>query len=159
MIYFIKNTSKKYDHLDEAIYWALNELKIVDSKHVINVNVTKKALTEYKAHGFLTEIISSKGKLKLFEVLINPDQNKSELIKTLFHELVHVKQITKGELKFETERSSFWKGKLVHPNRFKIYKNIPWEKEAYDMEEKLYRKYLSIRKDIRRTGGLMSASC
>ena len=58
-------------------------------------------------------------------------------IETLLHELWHVYQHVKGDLK-DKYGKRLWKG----VDHSKIdYDNQPWEKEAVKMEKILYRKY------------------
>ena len=56
----------------------------------------------------------------------------------LAHELVHVKQQFKGELKEINGIEKMWKGE-VHIGI--DYLNLPWEKEAYHMQEVLLDEY------------------
>ena len=64
-------------------------------------------------------------------VYINPTKPRTEMIKTFFHEMVHVKQYIKGELVSGIgKRPSRWKGKEVD----KSYFESPWEIEAFEHE-------------------------
>jgi hypothetical protein len=64
---------------------------------------------------------------------INPDQSKNELIRTIFHEMVHVKQYVEGDLSHENS-DNLWKGEVVDVP----YMDRPWEKEAYEQEEAMW---------------------
>ena len=64
---------------------------------------------------------------------INPDQSKNELIRTIFHEMVHVKQYVEGDLSHENS-DNLWKGEVVDVP----YSDRPWEKEAYEQEEAMW---------------------
>jgi hypothetical protein len=71
-------------------------------------------------------------------ISINPKMSVKEIIVTLFHELVHAKQYLKGELVNKDDGSPFkWKGKIFHEHFTIPYVDLPWEKEAYDLEEKM----------------------
>ena len=63
----------------------------------------------------------------------------NEQMLTLCHELVHAKQFIKKEL---SGSGGVWKG--VDMSLIKGIKNMPWEQEAFDLETKLYDKYISI---------------
>ena len=63
----------------------------------------------------------------------------NEQLLTLCHELVHAKQFIKGEL---SENGQVWKG--VDMSLIRDLKNQPWEREAFDIETKLYNKYITI---------------
>jgi len=55
--------------------------------------------------------------------------------------MVHVKQMARGELKevYHGGHRHVWKGKTVDKN----YKDQPWEKEAYRMQDKLFKEYMN----------------
>ena len=60
------------------------------------------------------------------------------LPRVLAHECVHVKQYVLGELA-DTPTHFMWMGK-IHPFNC-AYRDYPWEKEAYELENILYDKY------------------
>lgn len=63
---------------------------------------------------------------------INPDLSRTQICKTLFHEMVHAKQYLNGELISGIGlKPSRWFGKAVSGNN---YWELPWEKEAYEYE-------------------------
>jgi len=66
--------------------------------------------------------------------------DKEEYLRVLFHELTHVKQFVKGELK-DRRSKRYWKNKDISDIE---YDNDPSEIEARDMEEILYCKYMNI---------------
>tara|TARA_R110000772_G_scaffold133429_2_gene241898 strand:+ start:5000 stop:5443 length:444 start_codon:yes stop_codon:yes gene_type:complete len=63
----------------------------------------------------------------------------SELIKTIAHEMVHLKQFAKGELKerFKPTYRHIWHGDIVDVGLDNFYE-VPWEVEAREMEEDLF---------------------
>lgn len=72
--------------------------------------------------------------------------SRHELLLTIAHELTHAKQYLKGELSDLTEKeASLWKGKQVKwPTSIASSAGddlLPWEKEAYEIEEKIYEQY------------------
>lgn len=87
-----------------------------------------------------------------FVVHYNPSQSYTQIIKSLIHELTHVKQVVKGELRPRED----WKG-IVWNDDYEIsvkeykkvmkdfsrYKQLPWEREAYSSMEPLKDKFLS----------------
>lgn len=140
--YFTNNTDK-YNYLHEATEWCLQQLPLNEKvEGNIEISVTRKCFTEYDADGFVEGEVK-KG-IADIAIYINPKQKKQEMIKTLFHELVHAKQIINKEFRVLPKTNKLvWKRKVVHPKRFKIYENLPWEKEAYRMEKELYQKYIN----------------
>ena len=61
-----------------------------------------------------------------------------DFITCVLHELVHVKQQFKGELKEMKGIEKMWKGEVYIGID---YLNLPWEKEAYHMQEVLLDEY------------------
>ena len=72
-----------------------------------------------------------------FDIEIDNQLPMHMYIETLLHELWHVYQHVKGDLK-DRYGKRWWKG----VDHSKIdYENQPWEKEAVKMEKVLFRKY------------------
>ena len=76
-----------------------------------------------------------------FEVGINGKMNDDDIIKTVIHELIHVKQYVKGDLIDRTHGKckTLWKGK---DHSKTSYSKQPWERQAYRLQESLYKKYM-----------------
>lgn len=79
-------------------------------------------------------------------------QDINEMIKTLGHEMVHVKQHAKNELQSGImtltrggfRMSSKWKGEIWKPKaKEHPYYDCPWEIEAYGREVGLFQKWLN----------------
>ena len=77
-------------------------------------------------------------------VLIKPPKkriNKVKLIDmatTLAHEMVHVRQLAKGMMKFLPNNARMWMGKRY--NKRVTYLNQPWELDAFSKQEILVRR-------------------
>ena len=125
----IKHKKKVEDFVYNALFDLMPRLK---RTVYIDVNVVTKCDNEYYAlcHGDKEEIF--------IELARESDGNKftlDEMMLHLAHELVHAKQFLKGEL---------------HPNLSKWYKKdfsnlpyrqTPWEKEAYLLEQEIINKH------------------
>ena len=79
-----------------------------------------------------------KGKPDSFVIEINRHLNKEDKLKTLAHELVHVKQYSLGYL---NESMTKWHGKKVSENT--KYENKPWEIEAELFGLNLYESFVA----------------
>ena len=77
---------------------------------------------------------------RTFEIEINKDIGIKELVTTVCHEMVHVKQYARNEMTDELIESghAVWKGRKIHPKTG--YYDLPWEKEAYKMQDGLAMK-------------------
>jgi hypothetical protein len=79
---------------------------------------------------------------KEFVITIDKDLNTKQMLLALAHEMVHVKQYAKGELKdYVKVNKSKWKGEIIDPDRVD-YWDQPWEIEAHGREVGLYVKFL-----------------
>tara|TARA_R110001606_G_C15087786_1_gene618119 strand:- start:130 stop:669 length:540 start_codon:yes stop_codon:yes gene_type:complete len=89
-----------------------------------------------------------------FYLHYNPNQSYPLQIKSMIHELTHVKQVSKKELLPSNDyKSILWKGKLgittvdynkiVKQKDITSYKKLKWEIEAYSNMETLYKPFLN----------------
>ena len=61
----------------------------------------------------------------------------------LAHEMIHVKQYARGELKdYLRVNKSKWKGEIIDPQEVD-YWDQPWEIEAHGREKELYYKFMN----------------
>ena len=107
-------------------------------RHKIFVNVDHKGLLREGVFGWQWAT-DSDSRPREFEIEIHNRMTVEEYTKTLLHELWHVRQHVKGQLK-DKYNKRLWKG-VDHSKT--DYNNQPWEKDANVMEEILYREYLS----------------
>lgn len=86
-----------------------------------------------------------------FYLHFNPNQSYKEIIKSLIHELTHVKQISSKELTAASDyKNIIWKDEYILPvkeyykkaKNFTEYWKIPWEHEAYNNMIKLYPEFI-----------------
>jgi len=76
-----------------------------------------------------------------FGINLYESKQKSKTIETIAHEMVHIKQFCRGDLKFNRPDGAMWKGK-VFSNTKVSDKALPWEKECLRFEKPLKKKYL-----------------
>jgi hypothetical protein len=59
-----------------------------------------------------------------------------ELVTTICHEMIHVKQYVRNEMNDDLVENgqAVWRGRKVNPNT--KYYDLPWEKEAYRLQDK-----------------------
>jgi len=79
-----------------------------------------------------------RGVPRCFKFYINKTIGEEEIIRTIAHEMVHVKQYCKKELNEEMNR---WMGKKVDPDQI-LYHSRPWEIEAHETGDKLYEEFI-----------------
>ena len=83
-----------------------------------------------------------------FIITIDSKLNKKETLLALAHEMVHVKQYAKGEMKdiFRPVRATKWFGEKYDADNMDYWEQ-PWEIEAYGRERGLYFKFINQLKD------------
>jgi hypothetical protein len=73
-----------------------------------------------------------------FLIEVNKNQNQVEILKTLAHEMVHVRQYVNGDL---NDEGTIWKGQPI-PRKKHHDVNAPWEIEAEEVGQQLYDEYV-----------------
>lgn len=68
-------------------------------------------------------------------VIISKRMGRDDIIRTLFHEMVHVKQYADGRL--ESGSPQRWLGSTYDCD----YSELPWEIEAFELEEKMMKAF------------------
>lgn len=78
-----------------------------------------------------------------FVIEVDAKETELEFIETICHEMVHVKQHARGELKDVDMFFKKWKGEeiLTMHSTLEEYMAFPWEAEAYGMESGLRDEY------------------
>jgi Zn-dependent peptidase ImmA (M78 family) len=118
MIYEVINQPKKIETalLDRAVSFASRYLSID-----IDLTIQFETLKNYQ-YGFCDydedEVI----------ITIAKRLSPKDMVRTLFHELVHVQQYSEGRLQHE---------KIYFKNAEVTYKDYPWEIEAFEAEQKM----------------------
>ena len=76
---------------------------------------------------------------------VQKGQTDEELLTTIFHEMVHVRQSERGYLK-DKGLVKVWKGQeYVHIYSCEEdYKQLPWEAEAYQLQEEMLEQYTKV---------------
>lgn len=77
-----------------------------------------------------------------FYVRVDSALEREDFITTLLHEMVHVKQYVKGELKDMSGFRILWKKEEFHSQM--EYHDRPWEIEAYTLEKELDKQFLNL---------------
>jgi len=84
----------------------------------------------------------SRDRPRNFTIRADSTQSLQSMLETIAHEMVHVKQYARGELK-DLARSPYlckWKGKKFNFNSTHYY-DQPWEIEAHGMERGLFIRW------------------
>ena len=99
---------------------------------VLKIKFNKKL----DAYGYasITEF-SPRNKPRQFEIELHPGIGATEILKTLSHEMVHIKQYIYGDVNLRMTR---WKGSRIDEPDYWVQ---PWEVEAYGLQPGLWNKF------------------
>lgn len=122
--------SDRKDMIEGCITLFIRELKLEKSKSTLFVFSKNNFENETGAAGMVYPY--AKG---LITMDLDSRLNTNKLIQTIAHEMVHVKQIAKGQLSYDGKKV-FWKGKRYYPKRMSYYDH-PWEIDAWRNEKVL----------------------
>jgi|TARA_B110001454_G_scaffold43183_1_gene42267 hypothetical protein len=111
------------------------------ARHVeLDLKLTKNLYEKEKSYGYCS-IAGEMDNPREFLIELDASMKHpfDQILIWLAHEMVHLKQFVRGEL-FDYETGSVqWKSKRY--SRDTNYSKQPWEKEAYRLEEKLYKEF------------------
>ena len=116
--------------IEGCITLFIRELKLEKSKSTLVVFSRKDFEKETSAAGMVYPYAHG-----LITMELDSRLGMDKLIHTIAHEMVHVKQIAKGQLTYKGKKI-FWKGKQYYPKRMSYYDH-PWEIDAWRNEKVL----------------------
>lgn len=120
---------------EQVVEWFIAEYL---PRHKIDLIIRHRGLKRELVHGW-ANIEDSDYRPRAFFIELQSHLDSYMYITTLLHELWHVYQWVKGDLK-ERSLKRLWKG-IDHSDT--DYEDQPWEIEAREMEEYLYRSFLT----------------
>ena len=132
------NVSKFLDSLMPSM---INQLGLTRSRRAVLVKVTDEIEEGMQGATLNIEIADC------YLVLIKQPKRvtKASLLEmgtTLAHEMVHVRQLAKGQMKFLPNQARIWMGKRY--NKRTHYLDQPWELDAFARQEILFRKAIEL---------------
>jgi hypothetical protein len=133
MQYHIEAGAKTRQYIEAVLPSMLTQLGLNSSRRLLVVKVDRD-LEEMGTTVPLTGIDT-------FLVVLKPTRNWVNLGVTLAHELTHVAQFAKGQLK-PTAKGRLWKGKLYKNNH--PYLDQPWEIQAFAKQEIIFRRAIEL---------------
>jgi hypothetical protein len=117
--------AKEREITEAVVYWCVK--KLLPRVRTLSIEVRIKKLESAMGYCLNTD------NHKTFELEINKGMSLFDLISTICHEMVHVKQYYRHELRqFEADGKVMWKTKVIGDNV--DYTDLPWEKEAFKKE-------------------------
>lgn len=145
----VDGADKEKERIEDYVYNVLKYFFKKEPRRNIDIEVTFNDELDANAFGYclgdMTEINIEIGRGATWPVT---DTDKTEYVPysikdqmmTLSHELVHAKQYLRGDIK---GYDRIWRkdGQYIDCSHIKDDKKLPWEIEAYDLEDKLYKTF------------------
>jgi hypothetical protein len=130
MIVCVDGSSKEKRRIAEnAVVWSIKKLGL-SRLSSLNIDVKMKKMKEGE-FGYC----SVGDTIREFRLDINSNVSIKDLVATIIHEMVHVRQFARKEMDTDGMR---WKSQNIPDDTH--YMDLPWEKEAYRLEEKYVKE-------------------
>ena len=128
-------SGKEQDMAYQAVNFALKQL--MPRKKNIDIEIT---ITDIPGDADAYHCCIDKGE---HELEIQTGLIEEDFMTAVFHEMVHVRQHERGLLKDHGVRKA-WKGEeyVGIYDTTETYMNLPWEEEAYRLQEEIYTKWI-----------------
>ncbi len=133
MHYYIEARGKTKRYIEGLLPSMLSQLALTRSRQLLHIIVDRDL-----EHTGQTVPLPG---IDTVLVVLKPTRNWVDLGVTLAHELTHVAQFAKGQLK-PTAKGRLWKGKLYKTNH--PYLDQPWEIQAFARQEIIFRRAIEL---------------
>ena len=137
MEYAVEGSSKASKFLKSLMPSMIEQLGLTNSQRAVLIKIDNEQLDGMEGATLNMEFADC------YLVLIRQPRRltKTSLLNmatTLAHEMVHVKQLAKGQMKFLPNQARVWMGKRY--SKKVSYLDQPWELDAFARQEILVRK-------------------
>jgi len=125
--------AKERELVEQVACWCVN--KLMPRFKTLDIEITIKKINT-SAYGYCLEGDTN----RQFHLDIKKGLSLYDLVSTVCHEMVHVKQYVKGQLLHRSDGSQMWKmDPSIREGKTK-YENTPWEVEAFGLEDELAKE-------------------
>ena len=121
--------------VEDTVSWFLNKYL---PRHHITVEVLHRGLRREGVYGWCS-VTDCDWRPRSFLIEIHNRLSEEDYIKTLLHEMQHILQHIRGDLR-DKRGIRCWKG--IDCSGLD-YDEMPWEQEAHQREQELYEEYLN----------------
>lgn len=125
-------SKERREVVEKVAKFYLKQLNLAKSKHKVVITLAPHVRRDTNSNGYFIKIVHG-----LYQVVLDSRLEMTQFLRTLAHELVHVKQSVRGHYKTEIYKNGkekrYWLGKHVVAK----YEDQPWEREAFRREEEL----------------------
>ena len=121
--------------IDLVTQFLRRELKLESSTYVLTI-YTMSGLRKHEGYN---GVVAQTGNREI-TMMVDSRLIEGELVQCIAHEMVHVKQIAKGQLTMDKRNNQLWLGQRVNV----VYHERPWEQEAFSRERLLASRALTF---------------
>ena len=121
--------------IDLATRFLRKELKLEKSTYVLQIHT----MSGLRKHEGYNGVVAQTGEREI-TMMVDSRLGEGDLIQCVAHEMVHVKQIAKGQLTIDKFSRQLWLGQRVNV----VYHERPWEQEAFARERLLASRALAF---------------
>ena len=135
--------SRKREMVADAAHWyAIHLMPRLENKLFVNIKLINNLRLKENLSGDAIWEDDTCTRPREFTVRVDSSLDKQELLETVAHEMVHVKQYARGELKDFTRTIKLckWKGEKMEWEKINYY-DLPWEIEAHGRERGLFIRW------------------
>lgn len=139
-------TQEQRDYCRSIARWSAHHLLTdrMASSVSVNIALVKDLFYTKGSYGDCEPLDMDSRRPKEFKIRVDSSMKMRSLLTTVAHEMVHVKQFVKEEMKVLSERTSFipmtkYHGKLYYDHM--NYWEQPWEIEAHGWERGLFEMW------------------
>ena len=127
-------TKSKRALAERVAYFCIDEL--MPKMKTLDISIHLDKLPE--ADGYCLAVTNRE-----FQIEIEKTLSEEDFITAVCHEMVHVKQFARGETKDINMFTKQWQGTdyLSAYTTVDEYMSLPWEKQAYELQEILLKKF------------------
>ena len=134
---------KKTQIREAAVFFSDHLLKRLSKNVKVVIKLKNNLYKRTKCWGFATytDDEARNHRHREFEIELESNMGPVFMIRTIAHELVHVRQYARTQL-VDTSYGCYqkWKGSMFNEHLVG-YKELPWEKEAHQLELELYEMW------------------
>lgn len=130
----VTSSVKRRLTIDLVTQFLRKELKLEKSKYALTIYNRPGMRKREGFNGVCSEVAERE-----IVIMVDGGLGEGDLVQCLAHEMVHVKQIAKGQLQFDSKQRQTWLGQRVNT----VYHERPWEREAFARERLLAARALA----------------
>ena len=125
---------QRREFIEAAVAFYIKELNLTRSRYLLTVLTDKTLITEHGCNGGVIQAGTD-----IIGMVLDSRLPLQQLVLTIAHEMVHVKQIARGRLQnrvVNREMINVWGGQ-AYTQADLAYHKRPWELEAFRQEREL----------------------